>query len=123
MLIRDAGFIMSQPAVGTFSGEGNKFTGTFVAQKNVVQLNGIFSQAVMPFTVPVATVMYKKLSDFKGEYDIEIASPGFVGETTIDITFVNDSSVKLPLTGILATPLRERQVVSGFGTFILIPTP
>ncbi|KAF8338472.1 hypothetical protein F5887DRAFT_514489 [Amanita rubescens] len=115
---------MSQPAVGTFSGEGNKFTGTFVAQKNVVLLNGIFSQAVMPFTVAVATVMYKKLSDFKGEYDIEISSPGFVGETTVNITFVNDdSSVKLPLTGILATPLQERQVVGGFGTFILIPTP
>ncbi|KAF8338469.1 hypothetical protein F5887DRAFT_982951 [Amanita rubescens] len=112
-------------AVGILIGQGgNHFTGTFVAQKNIVLLTGTFSQSVVPFLAPGAIVKYKNVSDFKGTYDIEFFDPrSFVGETTVDITFVNDSSVKLPLKGIIISQTRERQVITGFGTFILIPIP
>ena len=123
VLIGYVGPIMS--AVGILIGQGgNHFTGTFVAQKNIVLLTGTFSQSVVPFLAPGAIVKYKKVSDFKGTYDIELFKPrSFVGETTVDITFVNDSSVKLHLTGIVVGKIPERQVITGFGTFILIPIP
>lgn len=116
---------MSQPAVGTFNGENTKFSGSFVAQKNLVQLNGSFNTGVAAFNVPIATLMYDKISDFDptATYDIEMSTPPcYVGKATVDLKFVN-GSIKLPLTGILAKEIPARQTVTGFGKFIVIPIP
>lgn len=116
---------MSQPAVGTFNGKNTTFSGAFVAEDNLVKLDGFFNTGVVEFIVPVATLMYNKISDFDptATFDIELAMPPcFVGKDTIDIKFVNGST-KLPLTGLLAKEIPARQSVTGWGKFIVIPIP
>ena len=116
---------MSQPAVGTFKGGNAKFMGSFVAQKNIAMLEGSFNTGVVAFDVPIATIIYDKISDFNpaATYDIELTMPPcFVGKSTIDIKFIN-GSIKLPLTGMLVKEIPARQSVTGFGKFVVIPIP
>ena len=55
-------------------------------------LEGSFNTGVVAFDVPIATIIYDKISDFNpaATYDIELAMPPcFVGKSTIDIKFIN----------------------------------
>ncbi|KAF8343621.1 hypothetical protein F5887DRAFT_972531 [Amanita rubescens] len=105
-------------ASGVFKGYGNNFLGTFKGgPTGTVKVTGSFSQSLPQFTVSSASVTYNNMTDLNGPYDIAIIPPSFVGETGVDIVF-QEGNTKLHLTGNLSSAIPERNVISGFSTWV-----
>ena len=103
-----------QIARGTFTGRGSNFNGQFDAEGFQVIMAGRFSQSLLPFNVPKASITYRSLVDFSGTFTIGFSTPpSFVGKDTVDITFRRQGDIVLHLTGRLASPTDRRQIVTG----------
>ncbi|KAF8699472.1 hypothetical protein AX14_000924 [Amanita brunnescens Koide BX004] len=116
MLIRNHRFIM--PATtGTFKSALNAFIGHFYAEGLGLSLIGKFNQLLPSFNIAAATITYKSIEDFNGQYAILPPPPlSFVGPDTVDITLTSLSTgTQLRLKGVPVPPLDKRYIVSGQG--------
>ena len=118
MLIRNHRFIMPQ-TTGTFISSSSSFSGVFYPEGLGLNLIGKFNQLLPSFNIAAATITYKSIEDFNGQYAILPPPPlSFVGPDTVDITFTSLSTgTQMHLTGITA-PLGNRYIVSGQGLWV-----
>ena len=104
-------------AKGSFTFNLNTFAGEFNVDGLTVLVDGTLSQYV-PFGiyVPVATVTYNHVDDFRGTYIIRPSdlSPAYIGINKVDISFERPGAV-LRVKGNLETPTSQKFIIQGAG--------